>query len=347
MKWTKPNYRREDINIAGKTLLEGIGDRARNNAFIIVNDWRAAHAFPLHSVYVTLKSRAQKVDRFAITAQRRKRLPSIIAKLKRENTMRLSQMADIGGCRAIVSTVNDVNDLVDLYKLAKAKSPRRADIRIRDYVAVPKADGYRSIHIIYKYKSNSSAHKVFNDLKIEIQIRSKLQHAWATAVEIVDAFTGQGLKSGIKLNLGDPQWRRFFVLMSAWMARRENCIAVAGTPEPAVLKQELRELSTKLDVENTLYALRQAVQLISKHDQVAVAYLVVLDLAKMELTAKPFSDQPTADESYLKTEKEFENDQKVFVLLASVESIKSFRTAYPNYTLDATEFLKALKRATK
>ncbi|MBU6438396.1 MAG: hypothetical protein KGQ77_12790, partial [Betaproteobacteria bacterium] len=62
----------------------------------------------------------------------------------------------------------------------------------------------------------------FNNQKIEVQLRTRLQHAWATAVEIVDAFTGQALKSGLKLNSGDPKWRRFFALMSSVIAIREK-----------------------------------------------------------------------------------------------------------------------------
>jgi len=40
---------------------------------------------------------------------------------------------------------------------------------------------------------------------IEIQIRSKLQHIWATAVETVGFFTGQAIKS----NEGEKEWNDF------------------------------------------------------------------------------------------------------------------------------------------
>jgi hypothetical protein len=38
---------------------------------------------------------------------------------------------------------------------------------------------------------------IYNDLKIEMQLRSQYQHAWATAVETVGTFIGQALKSSI------------------------------------------------------------------------------------------------------------------------------------------------------
>jgi ppGpp synthetase/RelA/SpoT-type nucleotidyltranferase len=41
-----------------------------------------------------------------------------------------------------------------------------------------------------------SASSPWNRLWIEIQLRTSLQHAWATAVETVDAFTNENLKFG-------------------------------------------------------------------------------------------------------------------------------------------------------
>jgi len=55
---------------------------------------------------MTLIKRAKKIDKQAIIAQRLKRLPSIDAKLRQHASwMKLTQMQDIGGCRAIVRSV--------------------------------------------------------------------------------------------------------------------------------------------------------------------------------------------------------------------------------------------------
>lgn len=347
MKWTRPQYQREDVNRAAREALldRAVDESARNNALIVVNNWRASHAYPLQAIKMTLKKRASKVSNAAVIAQRMKRLPSIKAKLEREPTMMLTQMADIGGCRAILPNVNNVDQLVALYQTARSKNPRRhQEIRIRDYIANPKVDGYRGIHIIVKYRSTAAKHRAYNDLKIEIQIRSKLQHAWATAVEIVDAFTGQGLKSGLKLNLGDPDWRRFFVLMSGAIASRERKPAVPGMPEKAVLKKELTMLGKKLQVEKILSGLNTAISVMSK-DPGVVSYMLVLNLADMLVRVVPFFDQTVADESYLKQEKETQDNPKVFSVLVSVESVNALRTAYPNYYLDATKFLTVYRKA--
>jgi ppGpp synthetase/RelA/SpoT-type nucleotidyltranferase len=72
-----------------------------------------------------------------------------------------------------------------------------------DYIANPKFSGYRGIHLVYSYFSDRK--ETFNGLKIEIQIRTQLQHAWATAVEIVGFFRRELLKSGE----GDHVWKHF------------------------------------------------------------------------------------------------------------------------------------------
>jgi ppGpp synthetase/RelA/SpoT-type nucleotidyltranferase len=67
--------------------------------------------------------------------------------------MALSQMQDIGGCRAVVGTVRHVHRLVQLHEDSVAKNPNvRAEfVKKYDYIAAPKSDGYRSIHFVYKY----------------------------------------------------------------------------------------------------------------------------------------------------------------------------------------------------
>ena len=88
---------------------------------------------------------------------------------------------------------------------------------IDDYISAPKASGYRGVHLMYRYKSDKKK-TIYNDLKIEMQIRSRYQHAWATAVETVGIFVGQALKT----SMGDDRWLRFFALMGSAIAIREK-----------------------------------------------------------------------------------------------------------------------------
>lgn len=50
-----------------------------------------------------------------------------------------------------------------------------------DYISTPKESGYRSLHL--KYKNKNKYRPDYDGLQIEIQLRTKLQHIWATAVE--------------------------------------------------------------------------------------------------------------------------------------------------------------------
>src|SRR3546814_12020644 len=53
-------------------------------------------------------------------------------------------------------------------------------VHIDDYIRSPKSSGYRSIHLVLKYKSKK--YPEYNNLLLEVQIRTHAQHSWATAV---------------------------------------------------------------------------------------------------------------------------------------------------------------------
>src|SRR6266436_5212128 len=165
--------------------------------FAVIGNWRSSHSYPLQCMKMTLKNRAKEIDQNALIAQRLKRVTSIASKLERFPNMKLSQMQDIGGCRAVVSSVRRVHDLVEVYEESRKKNPtaRMEFSEKYDYVADPKRDGDRGVHLVYKYRTPSLDRKMYNGLRIEIQLRSQLQHAWSTAVETVSAVTGQALKS--------------------------------------------------------------------------------------------------------------------------------------------------------
>ena len=121
MAWSEPHYSRGKVDAAGELLahprsmfdadhdIAGFYGEA-GRVVHVVNDWRASHNLPLYVIRKTLEKRAKRISEHAIVAQRIKRLPSIKRKL-RENEFRhlkLSQIQDIGGCRAIMPEIDDV-----------------------------------------------------------------------------------------------------------------------------------------------------------------------------------------------------------------------------------------------
>lgn len=265
--WATPQFTRTQVDAAGDVLVGGAPGPQLENALAIINNWRSSHAYPLHATKMTLKDRSKRVDRAALVAQRLKRLSSIDAKLRRFGEMKLSRMHDIGGCRAVLRNVREVDELVGAYEKSMAKNPKRAVlVRKYDYVTKPKDDGYRSVHLVYRYRSTSLKHSAYNGLRIEIQIRSKLQHVWATAVETVDIFTGQALKS----NVGDEEWKRFFKLMGSAIAVKEKRPVVPGIPAGDELRAELQALAQGLQIETMLRGWGTAVSVLTAQDRKSV-----------------------------------------------------------------------------
>jgi len=270
-------------------------------------------------------------------AQRIKRLPSIRHKLERMPSMKLSRMQDIGGCRAVVSTVPVLNGLVEYY--AEASRIKHKLIRNDQYVLEPKPSGYRGVHLVYRYYSDRKP--TWNGLNIEIQLRSRLQHAWATAVETVGLFTQQALKS----SWGDEAWLRFFALMSSIIAQWEGTPPVPGTPsDPAELVRELRDYVTRLDVITRLNAYGAVVSSISGAAK-GHTFLLELDIQRQSVSARVYEDRAVAAEEYSAVERAVENQPGKDVVLVTVESVESLRRAYPNYFLDTRAFVESVERA--
>ena len=106
-KWKTLEYSRTQISRAGELIKKGqLSETDLVTSEQIIDNWRASHAFPMHIIYMHLRRLCQKRPD-AIVAERLKRLESIKNKLRREPTMNLWSMQDLGGCRVIVPTINE------------------------------------------------------------------------------------------------------------------------------------------------------------------------------------------------------------------------------------------------
>ena len=341
MDYVKPQHSFDKVDAAGQALItSGLPGHALEEAQDVVNNWRSAHAFPLNTFQIGLRGRALSVDKTALVAQRLKRMVSIDRKLRDLDWLKLSKMQDVGGCRAVVSSVPRVRQLVRAYKTSSLKHHL---IREKDYIQKPRPSGYRSHHLVYAYHSDRNP--TWDDLSVEIQLRSPLQHTWATAVETVGTFLQQSLKS----SQGEADWLRFFALMGTAMARRERTAPVPNTPtSPTELVDELREYTRKLDVEESLAAFGTALGAVGLSVlRGAHYYLLVLDSNKREIAITGFDKtlQERASAQYLQTEREIGDEPGVNAVLVIVDDLRALRRAYPNYFLDTKMFLHAVGRA--
>ena len=114
----------------------------------------------------------------ASISSRRKTLSGILEKLKRQGfPMTLESieenLTDVAGIRIICSFVDDI------YKVAKMLQ-QQDDIKvllIKDYIAKPKPNGYRSYHMIVEVPVFFSNEK--RPMKVEVQIRTIAMDFWA------------------------------------------------------------------------------------------------------------------------------------------------------------------------
>lgn len=346
MEWAKREYSFNKIKWAGSILTEpAAAFDDYEHALEIVNNWRAAHHYPLNTFKVTLRAKSAEVDPQSLVAQRIKRLSSIVLKLERFPTMRLSQMQDIGGCRSIVTNIGHVRQLLKKYENSDLKHTLHS---IDDYISNPKPSGYRGVHLIYKCLYDKSKSSAYNGQYIEMQIRSRQQHAWATAVETVGTFLNQSLKS----SRGEDEWLRFFELMGSVIALHEKAQIVPNTPNnKSELLREVKEYAEKLNVEHTLQMFGAALRTASDNKKRKGDYFFLLllqpRLGQMTIHSFPKKSLEEATERYLKIEKEIADDPSADAVLVSADSFNALQRAYPNYFLDTHLFLSELKRALK
>ena len=144
MPYALPHFNPEQVNEAGSELLRWAanagprepGDSRRlTTALDVLDSWRAAHGHPLNVFQTTLRSKADDVEKRALVVQRLKRFPAIYNKLRKyKDKFTLSEMQDIAGCRAVLSSVEKVDELVVAYQ----EYTRRHDLLYtNDYIRGP------------------------------------------------------------------------------------------------------------------------------------------------------------------------------------------------------------------
>ncbi|MCE8424490.1 MAG: RelA/SpoT domain-containing protein [Candidatus Methanoperedens sp.] len=351
--WLKPKYSKSAVNHAGDVLIrknKTIDELfEESEALEILDNWRSIHSYPMHVFKIRLKRKAMIVDKNALTVQRLKRVPAITKKLQREYngrpaTMTLSQMQDIGGCRAILSNVTLARRLCDFYYMKGDLKHKR--VKVNDYITNPKNDGYRSIHLIYKYLSNKQGKKDYNGLLIEVQIRSKLQHLWATAIETVDLYTRQAIKS----SEGEEEWMEFFRLVSSAFAQIENCPRVPKTPiNEKELYLEIKRRQAELKVISVMTGWMKAIKILEervKQTPKLQYFLLELDIvgSKLSISSYTKDQEEQAIKDYATSEKKISGKREYDVVLVGADKSADLRKAYPNYFVDGTEFLINLQK---
>lgn len=342
------NFSKSQINRCGDILRYASGDvDAYEEAFDCVSAWRAAHLYPLNTFRSTLTRRANALSPLdhPIVAQRLKRMPTIIDKLRRNPDMELSRMQDVGGLRVIVEDLKDVYELKRYYE--SAKLPHKL-INQKDYIKSPKNDGYRGIHIVFKYVGLNCVAKEYDGLLVELQIRTRLEHTWATAVEVA----GLMLQEKLKNDDGDELWLEFFKRVSRAFEIIEflddggKYIDLPDSLDVVKLYRKIKQLDDKNKILERLESFSKAMSFLNSRRSTRGRkyFLIVIDPEQKKIQIFSYSRKEYAKalNDYKRME-EKHNGSMIDQVLVSVGSLKQLKIAYPNYFADISDFVQKVR----
>jgi ppGpp synthetase/RelA/SpoT-type nucleotidyltranferase len=149
-----------------KARIDRLGERLRGQVFgeaelRLLDEYRRTFG----QAYDQVVAKVQQIIGVPVSGRPAKSTSSIIEKLDRES-IRLSQVQDIAGCRAIVADLSQQNRAVS------AIVGEFDSVAIQDRREKP-SHGYRAVHLIVRVDGKP----------IEVQVRTSLQHVWAEMSE--------------------------------------------------------------------------------------------------------------------------------------------------------------------
>jgi ppGpp synthetase/RelA/SpoT-type nucleotidyltranferase len=234
-----------------KTQIDRLGDRLREgspseNDLRVLDEYRLSFGEAYDTVVRTIREQLQLEP----TGRPAKSTSSLIEKLLRES-IRLSQVQDIAGCRVVVADVAEQEQVVvSLCSVFPGGS-------VVDRRANP-SYGYRAVHVIAQLSGKL----------IEIQVRSSLQHLWAELSEkwsdVVDSTIKYGggkeeirhALTGVSETLAD-----FEVLENKVVRQQQKLGHLQHGEQIQKLKQEMAGSKEKM-----LQRLREGISLLQKQE---------------------------------------------------------------------------------
>jgi len=336
------------MNRVGDILASGERNTEEyKSAIDSLSDWRALHLYPMNTFQATLRKYVNDIDSKGIVAQRLKRAPTIIDKLKnRQQSMNLGRMQDIGGLRAIVNNIPSVRKIEQKFIHSRSKHVLK---KTYDYISEPKGSGYRGIHLVYEYRNPKKPE--YDGLQIEIQLRTRLQHLWATAVETAGFFYQESLKS----SLGNEKRLEFFQLVSALFSLKEKQPTSQSYRDLSfeTLVDQLIKFNSEHKILDQLEAIQMARFAVKEPNLAeAVYWIIQTNISPFAAKIYPFvkQQQELAKIVYQSLEESNESNEsneslsgRSQVVLVSTDSVKRLNQAYPNFFLDIADFISHVK----
>ncbi len=350
MAFPEPPRPKSIVKQAGKAIAAGSNDF---DTVALVDQWRAAHGYVLNTFKVWLRQKIAASDIEAEFGQRLKRRNTVIDKLRRVRPDGLPLIADVtsmqdfAGCRLIFESVED---LFDFRKFVMSSDVlgnvnhklKHADRDKYNYIEHPKVTGYRGVHDVFMHyprphRSGDTRSLPWHGLMVEVQYRTRYQHAWATALEISDILDRQRTKFGF----AEDERGRFFAMASEIIARRYEGY-----------RRAYPDLSDK-QLEKSFFAAEKRLKVLQRLG--AMRIFDKYNLLKNHNVLNIVSHG--AGEEYSLEVEVFKNAQTAIARASELEALPNsintvyvtgepsqLRSAYRNYFNDPVDFVNLLKQ---
>lgn len=298
--------------------------------------WRSAHRNVLNTFQAILRNRTRKSG--IVVAQRLKRRVTIIDKLEREPYMQLARMDDVAGCRLIFPSIKELQLFRGEFQRARFNHQRKNSLDKYDYIKRPKPLGYRGIHDVYEYRTTSVKGAPLKGLLLELQYRTRCQHAWATSVEIMTHLTG----FEPKFNRGDQNHIEFLRLASEIIARTcENMKSCFPNMRDSEVADAFEAVESKLH----LLPVMRRIEPSEETSSGSPSEVFILQIgADQSLKIHEYPNRGAATPAYFRLEKEHPRDD---IVLVTAESFEIMRNAFRNYFYDVREFVRLVDEGCK
>lgn len=311
---------RNTIHKLGKRVRESYGDGTGHVAeedLVMLQDYRLSFRDDIAAVFKILYDVSKKHDKHCIVTYRLKRINSIIEKLKRFPTAALENFVDIAGCRCITEDEHSVYKIVKKIK----HDPRLKVGLIKDYILNPQPEGYRSVHLYVSLIESPQK-------SVEIQVRTRQQHDWATLVEISDVIVaGARLKE-----YGQP----------ADLLEFHRILSVPEEEWTDKLRKTYFETMRKYDYINLLHEvflqnISLRYQWINTFSSAIRDYYLIESGAKQQTKIESYQTFHEAEDAYFDRFKQNPNANLILTQIPNV-TFEQLSTAYSNYVLSTHNF---------
>jgi putative GTP pyrophosphokinase len=322
-----PGGSKSRVNRAGERVRTGLADA---DDIRVIEEWRLAHRAVLNTFQAILRDRA-KVKSVTV-AQRHKRKRTIYDKLQRFPKMELARMDDVAGCRLIFRRTRDLYAFRAAFHQARFNHKLRNTEDKYDYIKSPKTTGYRGVHDVYEYNVRSEVGKGLAGLYVEIQYRTLVQHAWATAVEVIGFIT----EHQPKFQAGDARFGEAMALASEILARAHEG---ARGPHSQLEDREVVTRFLELDQELGLLAMLRSLNATNQASS-QKRNLILIYSGEKALEVLAFRDAPDALRALFDLEREHPDKD---VVLVRADTTDEVRLAFKNYFSDARDFIRLVE----